>query len=405
MNMVVKAGKFKIFDFNGIGFLELFLPIYSVLMYYTLPVVGSIGQIILIVYVIIYFIFHRKIHYNVPKYFLLFVLMAIPIQLIVFYFVGGLNYSRIINLLMIVFYLIVLSVFKINIDGLYKAYKIFAFISSIAIIVQFIQIYFFNEIVHQIMLLPIERPEGWYKEGLRPQGIFPEPQVFATFILPVLILTLKKSEYLWSLFFTFSIFASTSSLGIICSVGVWGYYLFFSEIKTWKKGIIFGLMFMLLIVLTQTSLFEYGTEKIASTDFSNNVRLTRGFLIYYKIPTINKLFGIGVNNLAYLQETGKIILNDKMSIAMRNSSYITTIAELLINYGLVLTLIYLKFLFNLMKNSKNRLFVILLFILSFAQTILFSGVWYLYMVIIFASLNENNDCYLVNKKGKRNNEG
>lgn len=120
MNMVVKAGKFKIFDFNGIGFLELFLPIYSVLMYYTLPVVGSIGQIILIVYVIIYFIFHRKIHYNVPKYFLLFVLIAIPIQLIVFYFVGGLNYSRIINLLMIVFYLIILSVFKININGLYK---------------------------------------------------------------------------------------------------------------------------------------------------------------------------------------------------------------------------------------------------------------------------------------------
>lgn len=391
--MIIKFGNHKIFDFTGIGFLELFLPIYSVLMYYTLPVVGSVGQVVFIVYVIFFFLLHRDIQYKIPKFLLIFTVVVLPIQMIVFYYVGGFNYSRAINLLMIVFYLVVLGTLKINLNGLYKVYKLFALISCITIIVQFVQINFFNVVVHQIMLLPIERPEEWYQEGLRPQGIFPEPQVFATFILPILVLTIRKSEYVWSLFFTLSIFASTSSLGIICSLGVWGYYTFFSSIAIEKKIMVMILMLVGIASLTQTSLFEYGVEKIMSTDFTHNVRLTRGFSVFLKIPVVNKIFGIGVNNLAYYQKSGQILLNDNLSIAMRNSSYITTMAELLINYGLLAAFIYLKFVFNLFKNSDCKLLVILVLVLSFAQTILFSGVWYLYMVLIFATLKEHNDCF------------
>jgi hypothetical protein len=394
--MVIRFGKYKILDFSGIGFLEIFLPIYSVLMYYTLPVVGSVGQIILLIYIIVYFFTHKNIRYNVPKFLLLFTIYVIPVQLVVFYTVGGLNLSRIVNLLMIVFYLIILSCFNINIDGLYKVYKIVALFACITIIIQFVQIQFFNQVVHQIMLLPIERPEAWYSEGLRPQGIFPEPQVFATFMLPILVLTLRKFEYLWAMFFTFAILASTSSLGIICSAGIWVYYVLFSQLSSKKKAFIIAVIFIGVLGLTQTSLFEYGINKITTTNFTNNVRLTRGFTIYAKIPMLYKLFGIGVNNLAYYQESGQIILNDYMSIAMRNSSYITTVSELLINFGLFATLIYLRFLMNLFKNSECRLLVVLLIVLSFAQTILFSGVWYLYMIIIFATLKENNNCYLKN---------
>jgi hypothetical protein len=275
-------------------------------------------------------------------------------------------------------------------------YKIVALFACITIIIQFVQIQFFNQVVHQIMLLPIERPEAWYSEGLRPQGIFPEPQVFATFMLPILVLTLRKFEYLWAMFFTFAILASTSSLGIICSAGIWVYYVLFSQLSSKKKAFIIAVIFIGVLGLTQTSLFEYGINKITTTNFTNNVRLTRGFTIYAKIPMLYKLFGIGVNNLAYYQESGQIILNDYMSIAMRNSSYITTVSELLINFGLFATLIYLRFLMNLFKNSECRLLVVLLIVLSFAQTILFSGVWYLYMIIIFATLKENNNCYLKN---------
>lgn len=392
--MIIKFGEKKKLDFSGIGFLELFLPIYSVLTYYTLPVVGSVGQVILLIYVLLFFLIYRNMHYRIPKFLLLFVAFVIPIQLIVFYFVGGLNASRIINILMIVFYLLVLSCFRINIDGLYKVYKIFALFACIMIIIQFVQIHFLNAVVHQIMLLPIERPEAWYSEGIRPQGIFPEPQVFATFVLPILVLVLCKSEYIWALFFTFSILASTSSLGILCAAGIWMYYVFFSEIRMEKKIIIMILIIIGASSFIQMPLFNYAVEKITSTDFTNNVRLTRGFSIYAKLPILNKLFGIGVNNLAYYQSSGQIVLNDYMSLAMRNSSYITTMSELLINYGLFATVIYLNFLYNLFKNSDCSLLVILLFILSFAQTILFSGVWYLYMVVIFATLKENNNCYL-----------
>lgn len=392
--MIITIGK-HIIDFSEIGFLELFLPIYSVLMYYTLPVVGSVGQIILLIYMVIYFITHRNIQYHIPKYLLLFTIIVIPIQLVVFQCVGGFTFSRVINLSMIIVYLVILSYFQVNVDGLFKIYKLFAIFASITILIQFVQIHFFNQIVHQIMLFPMERPMGWYNEGLRPQGVFPEPQVFATFMLPILVLVLRKSEYISAIFFTIAIFASTSSLGILCAAAVWGYHVFFSEISITKKIALILLIAIGTITLTQTSLFEYGINKITSTNFTNNVRLTRGFTIYSKLPIINKLFGIGVNNLAYYQESGQIILNDYMSIAMRNPSYVTTMSDLLIGFGLFATLLYLLFLFNLFWNSDCRLLVILLFVLSFAQTILFSGVWYLYMVVIFATLKEENDCFLL----------
>ena len=396
--MIISIGKYKIIDFSEIGFLELFLPIYSVLMYYTLPVVGSVGQIILLTYMVIYFITHRNIQYHIPKYLLLFTIIVIPIQLVVFQYVGGFTFSRVINLSMIIVYLVILSYFQVNVDGLFKIYKIFAIFASITILIQFVQIHFFNQIVHQIMLLPMERPMGWYNEGLRPQGVFPEPQVFATFMLPILVLVLRKSEYISAIFFTIAIFASTSSLGILCAAAVWGYHAFFSDISNTKKIALILLIAIGTIALTQTSLFEYGINKITSTNFTNNVRLTRGFIIYAKLPIINKLFGIGVNNLAYYQESGQIILNDYMSISMRNSSYVTTMSDLLIGFGLFATLLYLLFLFNLFRNSDCRLLVILLFVLSFAQTILFSGVWYLYMVVIIATLKEENDCFFVGSR-------
>lgn len=367
-------------------------------MYYTLPVVGSVGQIILLAYVVIYFITHRNIQNRIPKYFFWFVVFVIPTQLIVFLSVGGLSSSRIINLIMIVFYLILLSCFRINIEGFFKVYKVFAIFASVTILLQFFQITFLHQVVHQIMLLPIERPVAWYSEGLRPQGIFPEPQVYATFILPILVLVLRKSEYKWALFFTVSIFASTSSLGILCAGAIWGYQVLFSNLSFHKK---IGLMLLIVIgaiALIQTPLFEYGIEKIASTNFTNNVRLTRGFTIYSKLPFVRKLFGIGMNNLGYYQQSGQIILNDYMSIAMRDSSYVTTMSDLLIGFGLLATIIYLMFLINLYKNSSCRLLVILLIVLSFAQTILFSGVWYLYIVVILSTLKEDNDCFLVNSR-------
>lgn len=392
--MIIRIGERKIFAIPRIGFLEFFLPIYSILIYYTLPIGGSIGQIILFSYTIIYIMLHRNIKYKIPKWLFVFTLFIIPVQLAVFNQIGGFNSSRLVNLLMIIVYLMLLSIFKVDIDGLMYVYKVIAAVASLLIIVQFIQIYFGGQVVHQIMLFSFERSELWYQEGLRPQGLFPEPQAYATFILPLLVLCLMKKEYAWSLFLTFSILLSTSTLGMICSLGVWSIYVLTSTISLKKKIIVIVILLAVVACVITLPIFDYTMQKLLRTDFLHNVRLTRGFTIYTQLPWDNKIFGIGVNNLEYCQEVGLIELNDYISRVMRNPSYITTASELLINYGLIAAIIYAGMLINFFKNSELRLMVVLLFVLSFAQTILFSGVWFLFVIIIVSTLREEGNAFL-----------
>ena len=393
--MIIAFGKRKILDFSGIGFLEFFLPWYSIFIYYTLPGVGSVGQAILFLYVLFFFLIRKNIHYRIPKWLCCFTFYVLPIQMIVFRFVGGFNLSRAINLLMIVFYLVILSCFNINLNGLYKVYKFVGFIASVFIIVQ---IYIANQFVHQIMLLPMKIPENWYSRGIRPTGIFAEPQVYATFVLPLLILNIKRREYKWAIFFTISIIASTSSLGILCTVGIWGYYSLSSELSLLHRIIICAIGIIGVLAIVQTSLFDYAIQKIATIDYLNDVRLTRGFSIWLKLPLVNKIFGIGVNNLSYYMNSGQIILNDKMTRGMLNPAYVTSVYELMINYGLIAAMIYIMMLINLLKNTDIKILVILLFVLSLGQTILFSGVWFLYMLIIMSTLKNKNNCFLRKKR-------
>lgn len=377
-----------------IGFLELYLPIYCILMFYPLEGAGSYGQAILFLYFIIYFFKHGFHGFNPPKGLIYFIIPLYPLQAIVFYLYGGFTIERLINLVMIFVYLILLGCLKVNINGLLKVYKYVAIIASVLIIVQFVQINVFGQVVYTILLLPIERPEAWYLEGIRPQGLFPEPQVYATFILPLLVKTILKKDYRLAIFLTLSIAFSTSSLGILSSAFVWLSLFVFSDSQKRHRTLYLSIFLICLAICTQLSVFDFAINKILETNFEENVRLTRGFYIYSELPTINKFLGIGVNNLDFWLEHGKLTLIDSITALMRHAGYITTMSELLVNFGLFLTIIYLGWLWNLYKNSEEKIMVVLLFVLSFGQTILFSGIWYFYMIFILNTLNSNNNCFL-----------
>lgn len=377
-----------------IGFLEFFIPFYSIIMYYTFPIGGSVGQFIFLLYFVLTFPRHlirKKPHLS--KGMLLFCVVMVPLQTLAFYLYGGFNAQRLINLIMIFFYTVFLGYYDINIKGLIKVYKIVAIIASIAIIYHFVLINVLGRQVEAILLLPVERPEGWYQSGLRPMGVFPEPQVYATFILPLLIMTVQNKERAISLFLTFCIALSTSSLGIFCALGIWMYHTLSAKMN--KLLIIASLVLLIVIIyiVSTLSIFEYAVEKIATTDFEENTRLTRGFYIYSLLPTIHQIIGIGANNVEYAMESGKLFVDDNLTVLMKNPAYMTTTAELLVKYGLILTIIYFGMLWNFYKNSECKILVLLLFFLSFGQTILFSGVWLVFMIFIQATLNNNNNCF------------
>lgn len=372
---------------NKYGFLEIFIPLYGILSYYVLPIVSSIGMIIIYLYAFVRIIkscLYRKEVFYINKSLLAFVVYAICTQPIVYLLYGGFNNSRLFNYLsiMLMFMVICVCTQKINVDNLFKVYLIVGCICSVATVLQSIQLYVFGIKVYPIVLLPIDT-SGWFLGGTRPCGFFPEPQAFATYILPLLYYMLKKHDFRWVVFFSISILFSTSSLGIISTIILLCYYLLSSDTKKiYKFGTVFAVIIGLFI-LRNTAVYDYAINKILETDFTSNSRLTHGFDIFNKLTFQQKIWGIGKNNIAYFIANGNVVLTDSISIAMYNSAYVTSISDILIGFGVVGFLLYLFFLLRHIAKYENNMFIFLLFVLSFAQTIFLNSAWVFWMIIYF----------------------
>ena len=252
--------------------------------------------------------------------------------------------------------------------------------------------------VYPIVLLPIDT-SSWFNGGTRPCGFFPEPQAYATYILPLLYYQLKKHNLKWVVFFSISILFSTSSLGIIAVVLLFGYYLMSSNTnKVFKIGaIILGLA--IFLVIRQTTVYDYAISKILDIDITNNTRLSHGFDVFNKLSFEQKVLGIGKNNLTYFLSEERIVLTDRVSILMRNSAYITSISDILVGFGVIGLLIYILFIVKQIITYDDKMFIFLLLVLSFAQTIFLNSAWIFWMVIYFNMIDiKSTDFYKIRIK-------
>lgn len=371
-----------------INFITWFLPLYGIFAYYQLPIVGSVGSLILYAYTIvkIFRTFWGGKQYYCIKSYLLFTVYLFTSQWIVFAINGGLNSSRVINIFTVVmlFFSVTIGSQEIDIERFYKIYSLVAIISGIVMIAQFLQIYILGMTVSHIMLLPMDVPESWYSGGLRPVGFFPEPQAFATYVLPCFVLALYKEKYIVVAIIAVSILCSTSSLGILCALGILGYFLWRSHIKLSHKFIITVLAIASVAYAFLSGYFDFAIQKIMTTDYTNNVRLTRGWSVFMDLNPLQRIFGIGMNNLGYFIEHNKIILTDSITILMTHASYITTAYEVLVYFGVIGTCIYLIFAKDIFKYARYKILPILLVILSFGQTIIFNSAWVEYLIIAIA---------------------
>ena len=398
--------KFKVSQLNMLedcGFLEIFLPFYVILSYYVLPAVSSIGMLIIYMYVLVRIIKSILISNDVVyvnKLLLIFVVYAICTQPFIFMVYGGFNSSRLFNLFAIIMMFLVICVCtqKINLDAFFNVYLIVGFICSIAIIFQSLQLYVLGMKVYPIVLLPIDT-SSWFNGGTRPCGFFPEPQAYATYILPLLYYQLKKHNLKWVVFFSISILFSTSSLGIIAVVLLFGYYLMSSNTnKVFKIGaIILGLA--IFLVIRQTTVYDYAISKILDIDITNNTRLSHGFDVFNKLSFEQKVLGIGKNNLTYFLSEERIVLTDRVRILMRNSAYITSISDILVGFGVIGLLIYILFIVKQIITYDDKMFIFLLLVLSFAQTIFLNSAWIFWMVIYFNMIDiKSTDFYKIRIK-------
>ena len=393
---------------------SIILALFYLLAQYLLPIM-SYGFILLLIYGVGVLFINRVFYINKPI--LIFIIAAIVQQSIIYLCSGTLAQNRNTYLFMFVCAFLLGTLSQINKQDFFKAYYIVGLITSIAVLIQFVMANCFGKLQSTIRILPVSENDihYWMQESNRVSGFFTEPQAYSGYIIPLLIYLLSKCEVKKALFFSFAILASTSSQGIILMLICWIYYFFAYEKNNRKKLLIIAVGLILVVAFSLTGVFQYTIEKIMSINiFGYDIRLTKGFGIFFEMPIQDKILGIGKGNLR------EYLLNGNFNFFWMSLTkdvlfdYVTTMSDVLISYGMFVFPFYIFiFVYNIKNSSKDgKLFLLIIFIASFTQTLLFNAwfvfYWSVYQIMdnqadkryIFFSL-EDTVCTLREKYAKR----
>jgi len=322
---------------------------------------------------------------------------------------GSLTLNNIIN---IVILLLFISIFtsRVDFNFFYNISLVIGIIASSILIIQSIGLFIFQIPAVPISLLPLpqELELAWGDFlGRRPSAFFSEPQAAASYLLPILALSLFKKNILYATFISLGILSSTSSLGTFLVFFLFLYNGIISQNnRLIYTPIILVLGFSGLFFFYSSDLFEFSRYKILNVDFLSDARLSRGFILLSYFSFAELIIGIGNSIESFTIEH---INADYVTNALNRGydynsysalNYTTTVAGNFIKYGLLCGSYYLYMIFKLFNSSANILktFTIIIIFLSFSQTILFNS-WFIYFFGIFFGLIKKpnpKDFYIIN---------
>lgn len=281
-------------------------------------------------------------------------------------------------------------------DPLYKTYTFFAILSMIGLLYHSFQVYILGHMVMPIQILPnfLGDTAQWFNPINRPMSFFVEPEAYATFILPLIYWNLDKRKTFMASIFTLSIFLSTSTLGIFLSIVLWLIYISKGNHNWINKVVILIIITLLTFTLVQADVFQYAIDKIYSTDIINNPRISQGFKIWWQMPFLDKLLGVGEIPLAdYIINQNMWLERMRYATTSNKWSYVTTISGALIYYGVIGAGLFYWTLYKMLKlNKPNKAFFVAVTIigLSFGRTLLFNA-WFVFWYIIYFIYIEKYD--------------
>lgn len=377
------------------------LATFCILAQYSLPLM-SYGLILAVLYGISIVIIKKRIILN--KGILLFTSWCIISQLIIYISTGTFDINRNTYFFMFVAMFIIATLGLIEKNSFFKTYYFYGMICSILVIYQFILANVLGIPQSAIKILPVATEDAhfWIQNSSRVSGVFTEPQAYCSYIIPLLIILLFKRKFISAVFVSIAIFASTSSQGIILAVGSWLYYLIIYEKNILKKLLRFNIAILCgipaIAIIGIMPIFAPILSKIMSIDiFGYDIRLTKGFQIYFAMPIWDQITGIGFGNLRDYLLNGNFDFFWIPLTRVELLGYITTMSNVLVSFGLPAFLLYLNiFIRNratMMPDAKLMLFII--FISSFTQTLLFNA-WYIFYWCVYEIMDKvDNDRYYI----------
>lgn len=274
-----------------------------------------------------------------------------------------------------------------NVDrnNLYRIWKIIGLIAMTGLFYQSFQVYALGRSVSIIKIFPfLELAGNNVSLYGRPHSIFLEPAAYSTWILPLLCMSLARSEFVWAAIISVSIFFSTSSTGIIM-VGIsWLFFTIIGQSVVGRRNNRLILVSVLIIgfgVLTNTDLFSAGLNKLTNIsldDTSNNTRIMLGFLLYAGLPIVQKVFGIPYLSVESYLRSGNVELG-LYGLSLRTSylGFVNALGNCLLNYGIIGSIFYLRLFYKVFKDSgkADKCYVAICFASIFGQSVFWNSLF------------------------------
>ena len=364
------------------------LAVFSILAQYKLPIM-SYGLILLTIYGMGVLIQKGRIVFN--KGILYFTLGCVVSQFVLYLYSGTFEKNMNTFFFMFVALFLLSSLYDIEKRCFIQVYYVIGIICSILVIYQFVMGNVFGVPQSAISILPIsdEDMHFWIRDSIRASGVFTEPQAYCSYIIPLLISLLFRKKIISAIFISVALIASTSSQGIILGIIVWSYFIVFSKGNSRKKffgflSIVFAIIFA-FFVMWSNPIFQPIIDKMLAIEILGyDIRLTKGFMIYYEMPIMDKVTGIGFGNLSNYLLNGHfdfiwiILTRDELL------GYITTMSSVLVNFGIIPFFLYVNIFRENWKSGtpEAKLVLIVIFISSFTQTILFNA-WFVFYWIVY----------------------
>jgi hypothetical protein len=224
--------------------------------------------------------------------------------------------------------------------------------------------------------------------GFRFNSFFQEPSYFAIYVLPLFAYSLGNKRYFLSFIFFFSLILSSSSLAILGSFLIIGYYIILNKnyrLKIISLLIVFSILnyvFMINSLIYEAFILR-SLDKFNSIFVDSSIRFTGQVELFNLLPNINKLFGVGINQLQ--NYFGLFDINIP--------NYSNSFVIILFTTGIIGFFFYILFfliLFGLALSKNNRLiyFLILLSVASIDYFVYNPFFFYLLSFIFLRGINE-----------------
>lgn len=281
---------------------------------------------------------------------------------------------------------------------LYKYLRLIGILVCVVLYLQFFSYYLTGKIFWTGEIPFLNYESSSYGSSMRLiemrfNSIFSEPASFSSFMLPITFYSILFKKYGYAIFFTIAIVISTSSLGIISVLIIWGYFLVISGYSVKHKGKIFLSLLVITLVLFSIGIFQksldFAINKISTINLYENPRLLKGFYTYSILSWPAKTFGVGFSNAYnYLQFHGIGIKYGYYGGILLE--YMNMVAKVLVYFGIIGCILCLMFMIDLLKNVNRviKILVVIFIISLFVSQIFFNPIFNFTLSIILIHYNK-----------------